>query len=229
MGYDPVQKRAFRNALEMKVQRMFGRTLRNASQDQIYGAISQVVADMVKEKWAYSRELMHNAPDKELYYLSMEFLMGRALGNNLINLEIEDLVAHVCVDLGLDFEEIRELEPDAGLGNGGLGRLAACFMDSLATLGFQAHGCGIRYEYGLFKQRIMDGYQVEVPDSWLENGNNWEIALLRVPNRSLVVLWNYTKRMGCQHEQSVGCSVQIPDSSVVNFPATVTKHLDMGL
>ena len=244
MAYDPEEKRLFRSALEMKVQRMFGRTVRNVSQDQMYGAISQVVADMVKEKWAYSRELMHDYPDKELYYLSMEFLMGRALGNNLINLEIEDLTADVCADLGLDLEEIREVEPDAGLGNGGLGRLAACFMDSLATLGLRAHGCGIRYEYGLFKQRIMDGYQIEVPDPWLENGNSWEIAL---PEESEIVKFGgfvetYEKdgRLVYEHKgyQSVrAVPYEIPvlgyDSSVVNslrlWAARATKHLDMGL
>lgn len=244
MAYDLEQKRVFRNTLEIKVQRMFGRTLRNASQDQVYRAISQVVADMVKEKWAYSRELMYDYPERELYYLSMEFLMGRALGNNLINLEIEDLAAHVCTDLGLDLEAIREAEPDAGLGNGGLGRLAACFMDSLATLGLRAHGCGIRYEYGLFKQGIIDGYQVEIPDPWLENGNSWEIAL---PEESEIVKFGgfvetreENGRLVYEHKgyQSVrAVPYEIPvlgyDSSVVNslrlWAARATKYLDMAL
>ncbi|NMA61236.1 MAG: glycogen phosphorylase, partial [Firmicutes bacterium] len=127
MDHTSEQKKVFRVALETKVQRMFGRTIRGASQEQIYQAISQVVADLVKEQWAYSRELMRGHAEKEVYYLSMEFLMGRALSNNLINLGIEDLVIEVCHDLGIEFREIQEAEPDPGLGNGGLGRLAACF------------------------------------------------------------------------------------------------------
>mgnify|MGYP001089055540 FL=1 len=152
------QKRIFLAALESKVQRMFGRSIRAASEDQMYQAIAQVVSDLVKEQRAYSRELMGNYDGKEVYYLSMEFLMGRALSNNLINLGIEDVVAEVCHELGLELEELKEVEPDPGLGNGGLGRLAACFMDSLATLGYKATGCGIRYEYGLFQQKIIDGF-----------------------------------------------------------------------
>lgn len=167
------KKRIFRAALETKVQRMFGRSIRAASKDQIYQAITQVVSDLVKEQRAYSRELMGNYDGKEVYYLSMEFLMGRALSNNLINLGIEDVVTEVCYELDLDLEELKEIEPDPGLGNGGLGRLAACFLDSLATLGYKATGCGIRYEYGLFQQKIVDGYQVEISDPWLENGSSW--------------------------------------------------------
>ncbi len=238
------QKKVFRAALETKVQRMFGRSIRGASQEQIYQAISQVVADLVKEQWAYSRELMRGHAEKEVYYLSMEFLMGRALSNNLINLGIEDLVVEVCHDLGIEFKEIEEAEPDPGLGNGGLGRLAACFLDSLATMGYKATGCGIRYEYGLFKQKIVDGYQVEVPDPWLENGNSWEIAL---PEETEIVKFGgfvetgekngrlVYEHKGYQSVRAVPYEVPILGyrSDVINalrlWAARSTKHLDMSL
>lgn len=238
------QKKIFRVALETKVQRMFGRTIRGASQEQIYQAISQVVADMIKEQWAYSRELMRGQAEKEVYYLSMEFLMGRALGNNIINLGIEEAVIEVCADLGIKYQEVQEIEPDPGLGNGGLGRLAACFMDSLATLGYKATGCGIRYEYGLFKQKIMDGYQVEVPDPWLENGTNWEIPL---PEETEIVKFGgfvevkegedrlIYEHKGYQSVRAVPYDMPVLgyQSDVVNslrlWAARATKHLDMSL
>ncbi len=179
-----VNKADFRMALEDKMERMFGRTLKNASKSNLYKAISMVVRDLLMEKWVYSRESHHNNPKRELFYLSMEFLMGRALGNNLIYLEIDEVVKDTLSDLGYSLEEIKEYETDAALGNGGLGRLAACFLDSLSTIGLPAHGCGIRYEYGLFKQKIIDGYQVELPDSWLEDGNIWEVP---IPEESEVV------------------------------------------
>lgn len=238
------QKKMFRIALETKVQRMFGRSIRGASQDQIYQAISEVVSDLVKEQRAYSRELMRGHYGKELYYLSMEFLMGRALGNNLINLGIEDVVAEVCSELGLELAELQEIEPDPGLGNGGLGRLAACFMDSLATLGYKATGCGIRYEYGLFQQKIVDGFQVEISDPWLENGSNWEIALPEetelVKFGGFVEVTESNGRLVYEHKgyQSVrAVPYEMPilgyDSDVVNalrlWAARATKHLDMSL
>ena len=118
---------------------------------------------------------MRKQDPKTVYYLSMEFLMGRALGNNLINLQDTKEVKEALDELGLDLNVIEDQEPDAALGNGGLGRLAACFLDSLATLGYAAYGCGIRYRYGMFKQEIRDGYQVEVPDNWLKDGNPFEL------------------------------------------------------
>lgn len=223
---------------------MFGRSIRGVSEDQIYRAISQVVSDLVKEQRAYSRELMRNHQGKELYYLSMEFLMGRALGNNLINLGIADVVEEVCTELGLELRELQEIEPDPGLGNGGLGRLAACFMDSLASLGLKATGCGIRYEYGLFQQKIVDGYQVEISDPWLENGSNWEIAL---PEETEIVKFGgfveatevdgrlVYEHKGYQSVRAVPYEMPIMgyDSEVVNslrlWAARATKHLDMSL
>ncbi len=239
-----ITKEEFRIALEDKMERMFGRTLKNASKSNLYKAISMVVRDLIMEKWVYSRETFHNNPERELYYLSMEFLMGRALGNNLLNLEIEDVVKETLKELGYDLEEIRENESDAGLGNGGLGRLAACFLDSLSTLALPGHGLGIRYEYGLFKQKIIDGYQVELPDSWLEDGNIWEIPL---PEEAEIVKFGgfveshiVDGRMIFEHKgyQSVkAVPYEMPvlgyNSPLVNslrlWTARSTKHFDLNL
>ncbi|MDR1059720.1 MAG: glycogen/starch/alpha-glucan phosphorylase [Clostridiales bacterium] len=158
-----------------KLRHYYGRTFQNATKKQLYNAISLTVRDSIMEKWAISIEDMENNKQKQLYYLSLEFLIGRALGNNIINLLKSDVYREVCESLDVTLDAIIELENDAGLGNGGLGRLAACFLDSLSTLRINATGCGIRYEYGLFKQKIVDGYQTELPDPWLENGNVWEI------------------------------------------------------
>ncbi|MDD4693980.1 MAG: glycogen/starch/alpha-glucan phosphorylase [Firmicutes bacterium] len=241
---EAISKDQFRAALEDKLERMFGNTLKNASKSKLYKAIAMVIRDLIMEKWVYSREVYHANPERELYYLSMEFLMGRALGNNLINLEIDDVVKTTVEELGYELEEIREHESDAGLGNGGLGRLAACFLDSLSTEGLPAHGCGIRYEYGLFKQKIIDGYQVELPDSWLEDGHIWEVP---VPEESEIVKfggWVESRmvdgRMIFEHKgyQTVkAIPYDMPvlgfQSSLVNtlrlWAARSIKHLDMNL
>ncbi len=157
------------------LNRTFGNSIDNATQNQLYKAFAITVKNEIMEKWSLS----DHAPDKkQVYYLSIEFLMGRALSNNILNIGKQKDYQDACEQLGLDFESIASKEPDAGLGNGGLGRLAACFMDSLATLDLPAQGCGIRYEYGLFRQKIIDGQQVEYPDTWLEDGNVWEIERL---------------------------------------------------
>jgi starch phosphorylase len=244
MKFSLAQPQEFEELLERKVQRLYGRTLKGSSCSQIYRAISEVVADLVKEKWAYSRERAHYKGGKELYYLSMEFLIGKSLRTNLVNLQIEELVKSVCSSLGIDYEEIRELEPDAGLGNGGLGRLAACLMDSLTTLGMHGHGCGIRYEYGLFRQRIVDGYQVEVPDSWLEGGNSWEVC---IPEESETVRFGgwveprmengrlVYEHKGYQSVKAVPYDIPITGYGTENvnslrlWAARSTKHLDMHL
>ncbi len=172
-----MEQRQFSEQLVSKLQRMFGRSPKSASKGQLYEALAMLTRDLLMERWALSRERMEDEGGKELYYLSMEFLMGRTLGNNLVNLGIEDLAAEACREFGLSLDDISEYEQDAGLGNGGLGRLAACFMDSLSTVGLVAQGCGIRYENGLFKQRILDGFQVEVSDPWLETGAVWEVPV----------------------------------------------------
>jgi starch phosphorylase len=139
-------------------------------------SIAYAVAERLTERWILTQQTYYQAKPKRVYYLSMEFLMGRTLGNCLLNLDLEDVGRAALQELGMDMEEIRELEVDAGLGNGGLGRLAACFLDSLATLGIPAHGYGLRYEYGLFNQKIVDGRQVETPDNWLSLPHPWEVA-----------------------------------------------------
>ncbi len=154
-----------------KLRRYFGKKLSDANDMQLYIACASTVRDRMMEQWTQSQEL----DGKKLYYLSFEFLMGRSLGNNLINLGLLDEYKETFSELGLDFNRMEEMESDAGLGNGGLGRLAACYIDSLTTLGIPAYGSTIRYQYGLFKQKIVEGYQIELPDPWLEDGNVWEI------------------------------------------------------
>jgi len=159
-----------------KVSRHFGKVMEEATPDMIYKACALTARDKIMEKWSVSHTKVKKNGNKKLYYLSFEFLMGRLLATNVLNLMQTEEYRNVIKSLGYEVEDIVELENDAGLGNGGLGRLAACFIDSLTTLDLPAYGCTIRYEYGLFKQKIVDGYQMELPDPWLENGNVWEIA-----------------------------------------------------
>ncbi len=184
-----VQKEKIKSSISGKLRRYYGKTVENATPDQIYKACAFTVRDEIMEKWAESRELLEKGHKKELYYLSFEFLMGRALGNNILNIMQTDVYRETLSEMGLDLSAVEEVENDAGLGNGGLGRLAACFLDSLSTLELPAFGCGIRYEYGLFKQKIIDGYQIEMPDPWLEDGNVWEIER---PEDSVEVHYNGT-------------------------------------
>ena len=169
------QKEHIKSLIASKLRRHYAKTFETATPAQIYKACAATVQDTIMEKWAQSRERLETGNEKELYYLSFEFLMGRALGNNLINIMQMDIYRDTLKECGLDLAQIEEVENDAGLGNGGLGRLAACFLDSLSTLELPAFGCGIRYEYGLFRQKIVDGYQTEMPDPWLEDGNAWEV------------------------------------------------------
>lgn len=159
-----------------KLQRYYGITVPEATSQQLYKAVASTVRDQIMQRWMISREKLRNARGKRLYYLSVEFLTGRSLNCNLINLCSQDEYARALTDLGIDLQTILPEEPEPALGNGGLGRLAACFMDSLASLSVPAVGCTIRYEYGLFRQKMVDGQQVELPDTWLQNGNVWEIA-----------------------------------------------------
>ncbi len=158
-----------------KVERHFGKTMDEATPKMIYTACALTARDKIMERWSKSHKTIKRDGNKKLYYLSFEFLMGRLLATYVLNLMQTDDFRAAVSDLGYKMEDIVELENDAGLGNGGLGRLAACFIDSLTTLDLPAYGCTIRYEYGLFKQKIVDGYQTELPDPWLEDGNVWEI------------------------------------------------------
>ena len=168
-------KESIKASILGKLQRYNGRTLAEATNQQIYYALASTVRDQIMQKWVAYREKDKRSTAKRLYYLSVEFLTGRSLHCNALNMCSSDVYRQALEELGLDWRDILREEPEPGLGNGGLGRLAACFMDSLASLSLPAMGCTIRYEYGLFRQKILDGQQVEVPDNWLENGNVWEV------------------------------------------------------
>ena len=169
------KKEAFKESVKENVKFLYRKTLEEATQEQIFQAVSYTVKDVIIDDWLESQNAYHEKDPKIVYYMSMEFLMGRALGNNLLNLTAYDEVKEALEELGLDLNVIEDQEPDPALGNGGLGRLAACFLDSLATLNYCAYGCGIRYRYGMFKQQIKDGFQYEVPDNWLKNGYPFEL------------------------------------------------------
>ena len=168
-------KEFFIRSVKYNVRTLFRKEIEEATEQQIFQAVGYAVKDAIMDAWIATQKEYEKSDPKIVYYMSMEFLMGRALGNNLINLTFYDEVKEALEEIGLDLNTIEDQEPDAALGNGGLGRLAACFLDSLATLGYAAYGCGIRYRYGMFKQQIVDGYQVEVPDMWLKNGNPFEL------------------------------------------------------
>ncbi|PNV63655.1 glycogen phosphorylase [Clostridium sp. chh4-2] len=171
-GFD---KETFKKSVIYNVKNLYRRTIDEAKPEQVFQAVAYAVKDVIIDEWIATHKEYEKEDAKTLYYLSMEFLMGRALGNNIINIMARDEVKEVLDELGFDLNVIEDQEPDAALGNGGLGRLAACFLDSLATLGYPAYGCGIRYRYGMFKQKIENGYQVEVPDEWLKDGNPFEV------------------------------------------------------
>ena len=169
------KKEEFKKNVQDNVKTLYRRTIDEATPEQVFQAVSYAVKDVIIDNWLKSQEAFDEQDPKIVYYMSMEFLMGRALGNNLLNLSAFDEMKEALDELGFDLNAIEDQEPDPALGNGGLGRLAACFLDSLATLGYCAYGCGIRYHYGMFKQEIRDGYQVEVPDNWLKNGYPFEL------------------------------------------------------
>ena len=175
MANKQFNKKEFQEAVRENVKALFRKKIDECDQQQLFQAVSYAVKDYVIDNWLKSQEAFEKQEPKIVYYLSMEFLMGRALGNNLINLTCYKEVREALEEMGFDLNVIEDQEPDPALGNGGLGRLAACFMDSLATLGYCAYGCGIRYRYGMFKQNIENGYQVEVPDNWLKDGYPFEL------------------------------------------------------
>ncbi len=168
-------KKRFQKIVKDNVKRLYRKTIEEATPQQLFQAVSYTVKDDIIDRWLATQEQYQKDDPKTVYYMSMEFLMGRALGNNLINLTSYKEIREALDEMGIDLNVIEDQEPDAALGNGGLGRLAACFLDSLASLGYAAYGCGIRYKYGMFKQKIKDGYQVETPDNWLKDGNPFEV------------------------------------------------------
>ena len=184
MSKRPFDKELFKRSVVYNVKTLYRTPIEEATQHQIFHAVALATKDAIIDAWIATQEQMKKQDPKIVYYMSMEFLMGRALGNNLINLTYYDEVKEALEELGCDLNVIEDQEPDAALGNGGLGRLAACFLDSLATLGYAAYGCGIRYRYGMFKQKIENGYQKEIPDDWLSDGNPFE---LRRPEYAKIV------------------------------------------
>ena len=175
MEPDRMSVEEIKASIRLKLENNFGCGISDATQQQLYHAIARTVRDEVMQRRTASRGMRKQAGAKKVYYLSAEFLVGRALHANMVNLVNESNYRQALKELGIDKNVIFEQEPEPGLGNGGLGRLAACFLDSLTSMNLPAMGCTIRYEYGLFRQKIVDGYQVEVPDNWLDDGNLWEV------------------------------------------------------
>lgn len=169
------EKEQFIKEVKGNVKNLYRKTLEEASVQEVYQAVAHTVKDVIIDQWLATQKTFEKEDPKMVYYMSMEFLMGRALGNNLINLTAYKEVSEALKEIGFDINAIEDQEPDPALGNGGLGRLAACFMESLATLGYPAYGCGIRYRYGMFRQRIKDGFQIEEPDNWLKDGYPFEL------------------------------------------------------
>ena len=170
------KKEAFKQSVEENVKKLYRKTIDKANEQEVYQAVCYAVKDVIMDNWLKTQNAMDEEDPKMVYYMSMEFLMGRALGNNLINLTAYNEVKEALDEMGFDLNVLEDQERDPALGNGGLGRLAACFLDSLATLGYPAYGCGIRYRYGMFKQEIDDqGCQIEVPDNWLKDGYPFEL------------------------------------------------------
>lgn len=178
---------AFKKDFKKAIASQFGKSLENASAEDCCAALSKIVRDELTERWVNTNNLYQSRDTRQVYYFSLEFLMGQCLESHLIYLGVRDICEDGLRELGLDFSKILAAEPDAGLGNGGLGRLAACFLDSMASMGLPGHGCGIRYRHGLFVQEILNGYQVELADGWLREKSSWE---MRKPDKSVLVDFN---------------------------------------
>ena len=169
------RKKELKTNIENYMKLLFRKSVEEANPQQMFQAVAYAVKDIVVDDWMATHKAYEKKDVKTVYYLSMEFLMGRAMGNMIINLKEDKMVREVLDEMGVNLDELEDQEPDAALGNGGLGRLAACFLDSLSTLGYPAYGCGIRYKYGMFKQKIENGFQIEAPDDWLKDGNPFEM------------------------------------------------------
>ncbi|MBQ4416148.1 MAG: glycogen/starch/alpha-glucan phosphorylase, partial [Butyrivibrio sp.] len=202
-------KDLFKRSVEFNIKTLYRITMDEATPQQLYNAACYALKDAIIDHWMTTQKAAAAQDPKTVYYMSMEFLMGRFFGNSLINLCAYEPVAKALKELGVDINLLEDQEPDPALGNGGLGRLAACFLDSLATQNYYAYGCGIRYRYGMFKQKIKDGYQVETPDNWLEHGNPLE---LRRPEYAKEVRFgghvtSYTDENGRVHFRQEGCQI----------------------
>ena len=207
-------KKELKQRIANNMRMLFRKDVEEASKQQLFQAVAYALKEDIIDMWMDTHKTYEKEDVKTVYYLSMEFLMGRALGNNIINMKAQPVVKEVLEELGVDLDVIEDQEPDAALGNGGLGRLAACFLDSLSSLGYPAYGCGIRYKYGMFKQAIEDGFQVEKPDDWLKDGNPFEIK--RAEYAAEVKFGGYVKMV--RDENGRDRFVQENYSSVLAIP-----------
>ncbi len=227
MNFD---KEEFKKQVVGNVKKMYRKTMDEATKQQVFQAVAYAVKDYIIDRWIASHKEFEKQDAKTVYYMSMEFLMGRALGNNMINLTCYSEIREALKELGFDLNVIEDQEPDAALGNGGLGRLAACFLDSLSTLGYPAYGCGIRYRYGMFAQKIENGYQIEIPDDWLKDGNPFEI---KRPEYAVEVRFggyvrSYADETGRDHfvQEGYQCVRAVPyDLPVVGYGNNVVNTL----
>ena len=201
----------FKSNLTSRLKLQYGKDLSQATKHDLFDAVSASALELIMDNWMKTRAAYDKKPTRQVYYLSAEFLMGRAMSNNLINAQIKDAVVEVLKDLDIDYTSIEDEEPDAGLGNGGLGRLAACFLDSLATLDYPGHGYGIRYRYGMFEQHIENGYQVEYPDNWLKHRDPWEIK-----RSDLTVQVKFGGHVGVRQNEKGEDTFYIENAEVVN-------------
>ena len=201
----------FKSNLTSRLKLQYGKDLSQATKHDLFDAVSASALDLIMDNWMKTRAAYDKKPTRQVYYLSAEFLMGRAMSNNLINAQIKDAVVEVLKEMEIDYTSIEDEEPDAGLGNGGLGRLAACFLDSLATLDYPGHGYGIRYQYGMFEQHIENGYQVEYPDNWLKHRDPWEIK-----RSDLTVQVKFGGHVGVRQNEKGEDTFYIENAEVVN-------------
>lgn len=223
-------KEDFKQEFLKRIVESYGRTIEDAHITEKFMVLESIVRDYAAINWADTKRIVRSNQMKQMHYFSMEFLLGRLLVNNMMNLGIYDIAKEGLADLGINIHELEELESDAGLGNGGLGRLAACFMDSLASMGLPAQGNTIRYEYGLFKQKIVDGNQVEVPDQWMKIGNGWEV---RKPKHAteikfygkVNVSYNYDGSMSFEHVDAESVRAVPYDVPVIGNDTVCTNTL----
>ncbi|MBQ9952599.1 MAG: glycogen/starch/alpha-glucan family phosphorylase, partial [Clostridia bacterium] len=229
MNFEKKSVEAIKAELLEKLQTGFGSDLEEATDEQIYQALAMMVRDEVLARRSASRGIRKQTGSKKVYYLSAEFLVGRALHNNMVNLVNENNYLKALEELGIDKNVIFEKEPEPGLGNGGLGRLASCFLDSLTSLQLPAMGCTIRYEFGLFRQRLVDGYQVEVPDNWLDSGNIWEIPrpheTVEIHFGGRIVPYDDKGRMRFRHENYKTVQAVPYDIPVIGYDNTMVNML----
>ena len=224
-----LSKETIKKDFVKKLITMFSEDIEEASTHHKYLAFGSLIKDYCAENWMKTNKRYIKEGEKQVYYFSMEFLIGRLLRSNLLNLGIVEESEQALAELGINIKELEDAELDAGLGNGGLGRLAACFLDSMASLGIAGHGCGIRYKYGLFEQKIVNGYQVEIPDNWLKEGNVWET---RKDNKSVIVKFGgkvtpemLNGRLNFKHENYQAVRAVPYDTPIVGYENNTVNNL----